>query len=500
MPCFVLRAVKPCLIWLLAAELTCAVDSRVTKQSRQFRDDRTSADDPCKDDSNGYNEICSKDMKKKKKKCDVSGGADNSSAVNENVERNELQQNLYESDKGKKRKSKGNRSDVSGEQARCEVVLEHVHHQVGEEGRERKIRKRKINEEDKNKIGDSVSNSVMSIMEHVHHLVGEEGRERKIRKRKSNEEDKNKIGDGVSDSVTSIKRISEYVTTRPDIPVRGSGINTETAQDNEHLIAVDTSTKSQRKRTRRHKRKHDVGDDSVEREFPAVIVNPKRETPIRSVAAPRTHIRFSDSNGDTNVDAVNDKVEACRVTSQTECERTDGGHVSSEPSSLEPLVTPTDVGAVSSESHTNLVGQPKHLSSNEQTSTKWDVQVSDTSQCGDLLCNGSFGNNHVFAKLLSFENASTPRVYQRKKNSVITDGTVQEPLSNADVETGQEVQTGDKMTDFSVYPLLKETPKEEDIIAFKVGLACIACSILFPLFCAILIENFAVNEEDRDMT
>jgi hypothetical protein len=381
--------------------------------------------------------------KKKKKKWDVSGGADNSlSAVNENVQRSELLMNVCESDefpkdKGKKRKSKANRSSV--------------------------------------------------VLEHAHHLVGEEGRERKIRKRKSNEEDENKIGDGVSDSVMSVKRTSEYVTTRPDIPVRSEvngveSIDTETVQVNEHLIAADTGTKSRRKRTRRHKKKHNVQDDDAKTEFPAVTANPKRETPIHSVAAPRTHIRFPDSNGDANVDTVNDEVEACHVTSHTECERTHADPVSSE-----PLATPTAVGAVSSELHLNQVRQQRHLSSNEHTSTKWDVQASDTPQCGDLLCNGSFGHNHAFAKLLAFENSSTPRVYQRKKNSVATDGTVQETLYNADMETGQE--TGDKKMDFSVYPLLKETPKEEDIIAFKVGLVCIACSILFHTFCAILIEE-----------
>jgi hypothetical protein len=428
-------------MWLLTAELTyVAVDSRVTKQSWQFHDDRKNADEACEDDDNVCNQIFLKEKKNKKKKYNISGDVDDSCrAVNENVERKELLQNMCESDeclrdKSKKRNSKGKRSSMSGEscaleQSSREVVSEDVRHEG--EGRDRKIRKRKINEE-------------------------------------------NEKLDDVSDSIMSAKRRSENVTTRADIPSRDNqvngivssirvDINTETIQGNANLITEDMGTKNRRKRTRRHKKKHNVEDDSVKRESPATVVNPKRDTLVHNVVAPRSHIRFSDWNADT----VNDKVETCHITSQTECERTRAGLVSSEPSSLEPLVMITDVGAVSSELDLNQV---RHLSSDGHTSTKWDVQPSDTLESGDLLCNGSFGNNHVFAKLLAFEN-STPRVYQRKKNSVAADGAIQETLSNADTETRQEVRTDDKKTDFSVYPLLKEAPQEEDIITFKVGLA-----------------------------
>lgn len=400
----------------------------------------------------------------KKKKCNASGDVDDScSAVNKSVQRCELLQNLYESDKypkdkGKKRKrkSKDNRSHVSGElcsmeQSGCEVVMEDIQHLVQEE---------------------------------------EERMDRKICRRKGNDEDE--LDDGVSDSVTNVKRTSEHIITRPDIPVRESqensvsnleiGINAETVQDNECLMTRDTGTKSRRKRTRRHKKNHKLEDRKMEREFSAGIVNPKRETFIHSVAAPRTHIRFSDKNGDVNIDIGNDKVETDRITSQTECEHACTSHVSGGLTILEPLVTSTDVDAVSSDLNLKEGGQLKHLSSDQQTSTKWDIQAVDNSQCGDLLCNRSSGNNHVFSKLLAFENCSAPRVYQRKKNLVTADGAIQETLSNADVETREEIKTADKKTNFLEYPVLKEAPKEKDIIAFKVGLAYVACSI-FPFLC-----------------
>lgn len=453
---------KPCLLRLLAVELTyVTVDSRVTERSWEFHVDRENANDSCKDDNNGYNQIYLKEKKIKKKKCDISGDIDdNCSAVNKSVQRCEPLQNLYENDKypkdkGKKRKrkSKDNRSDVSGgscsmEQSRCEVVLEDIQHLVQEE----------------------------------------EERDRERCRRKGNDEDK--LGDGVSDSIMSVKKTSDHVITRPDIPVRESqdnsvvsnlkmGINAETVQDNECLITKDTGTKRRRKRTRQHKN-HKLEDDKAKREFPASIVNPKRETFIRSVAAPRTHIRFSDTNGDVNIDIVNDKVETHRITSQTEVEHTCTSHVSGELTILEPLVTSTDVDAVSSELNLREVGQLKHSSSDQQTSTKWDMRAVDNSQCGDSLCNGSSGNNYVFAKILAFENFSAPRVYQRKKNTVTADGAIQETLSNADVETREEIKTADKKTNFLEYPILKEAPKEKDIIAFKVGLAYVTCSILFP--------------------
>lgn len=465
-PCFVQKVEKPCLLQLFAVELTyVTVDSRVTEQSWEFHGDRENAKDPC-ENNNGYNQIYLKEKKIKKKKCDVSGDVDDScSAVNKSVQRCELLQNLYESDKypkdkdkKRKRKREVNGSHASGEpcsveQSRCEVVLEDIQHLVQEEE--------------------------------------EEGKDRKTCRRKGNYEDK--LDDCVSDSIMSVKRTSECVITRPDIPVRENqensvvsnlemGMNIETVQGNEYLITKDTGTKSRRKRTRRHKNNHKLEDNKTKREFPASIVNPKRETLIRSVAAPRTHIRFSDTNGDMNIDIGNDKGEAHHITSQTECQRAGTSQVSGELTILEPLVTSTDVNAVSSDLNLRGVGQLKHLSSDQQTSTKWDVQAVKNSQCGDSLCNGSSGNNHVFAKLLAFETFSSPRVYQRKKNSVIADGAIQETLPNVDVETREEIKTDDKKTDFLEYPILKEAPKEKDIIAFKVGLACVACSILFPLF------------------
>lgn len=402
----------------------------------------------------------------KKKKCSTSRDVDDScSAVNKSVQRCELLQNLCESDKypkdeGKKRKrkSKDNRSHVSSElcsleQSRCEVVIEDIQHLVQEE---------------------------------------EEGMDRKICRRKGNDEDE--LDDGVSNSIMNVKRTSEHIITRPDIPVRESqensvsnlemGINAESVQDNECLMTKDTGTKSRRKRTRRHKKNRKLEDRKMKRELSAGIVNPKKETFIRSVAAPRTHIRFSEKNGDVNIDIGNDKVETDCITSQTECEHTCTSNVSGGLTILEPLVTSTDVDAGSSDLNLREVGQLKHLSSDQQTSTKWDMQAVDNSQCGDLLCSGSSGNNHVFAKLLAFENLSAPRVYQRKKNLVTADGAIQETLSNADVETREEIKTVDKKTNFLEYPVLKEAPKEKDIIAFKVGLAYVTCSILLPHFVA----------------
>jgi hypothetical protein len=403
-----------------------------------------------------------KDKKIRKKKCNISGGVDNScTTVDEIVQMSKPLQNLYEGnkypkDKGKKRKSKGNGDNVldklcAVEQSRCEVGLEDVQN-----------------------------------------LVEEEGRERKMPKKEGNEED-NKVDDDIFYSIMNVNRTSEHVITRPDISARESQANgvmssikmdiiTETIQDNEFSITKDTGAKHRRKRTRRHKKKHKVEDNNIRKDFQATFVEPRRETPIRSVAAPRTHIRFSDSNDNINIDTVKDKVETCHIASQAESEHAYTSHVSSELSSLELLVTSTDVGAGSSELIPKESRQLRHLSSDQQISTKWDVQASDTSQHGDLPCSGSSSNSNVFAKLLAFENSSTPQVYQRKKNSVTTDGAIQEVLSNADMETRQEVKTGDDKKDFSEYPILKETPKEKDIIAFKVGFAYITCRILFPLF------------------
>ncbi|PNF22662.1 hypothetical protein B7P43_G07105 [Cryptotermes secundus] len=420
---------------------------KVTERSWDFHDDRENANAPCKEDNSDHNRIYLKEKIKKRKR-NASGDVDDScSAVNKSVHGCEPLQNLYESDKypkdkdkKRKRKSKDNRSHVSSElcsmeQLRCEVVVEDIQHLVQEE----------------------------------------EGMDRKICRRKQNGEDA--LNDDVSDPIMNVKRTSEHIITRPDIPVRESqensvsnlkmGINAETVQDNECLMTRETGTKSRRKRTRRHKKNHKLEDRKMKRESSADIVNPKRETFIRSVAAPRTHIRFSDKNGDVSIDVGNDKVETDRITSQTECEHTCTSHVSGGLTILEPLVTSTNVDAVSSDLNLREVGKLKHLSSDQQTSTKWDMQAVDNSQCGDLQCSGSSGNNHVFAKLLAFENFSAPRVYQRKKNLVTADGAIQETLSNADVESRDEIKTADKKTNFLEYPVLKEAPKEKDIIAFK---------------------------------
>jgi hypothetical protein len=295
------------LIRLLVAELTYVnIHSRVTEQSGEFHDDGKNANYPCKDGNNGYDEIYLKETKIKQKKCKAEDVDNSCSAVNENVQRCELLQNLHETDKypkdkGKKRKrrSKDDRSHVSDEQcdmeqSRCEVVLEGIEHLVEEEKRDRKINKRKRNDE-LTKLGD------------------------------------------ISDSVTSVKRASDHII-RPEIPVRVSqengivsgiemGINAETVQDNECLITKNTSTKRRRKRTRRHKETHKL-EDKTKGEFTAGIMNPKKETPIRSVAAPRTHIRFSDCYGDVNIDTVNDKVDT--IAPQTECEHTYTLHVNGE--------------------------------------------------------------------------------------------------------------------------------------------------------------------------
>jgi len=107
-------------------------------------------------------------------------------------------------------------------------------------------------------------------------------------------------------------------------------------------------------------------------------------------------------------------------------------------------------------------------------------------------------NNNNFAKLLTFKNSSTPHVYQRKKNFVAADATVngttpKTPSStdlgnggqmevnitcNLDLENREKINIDDKRTNFSQYPVLKEMPKEGDFVVFKVGLAYNICSVM----------------------
>lgn len=290
----------------------------------------------------------------------------------------------------------------------------------------------------------------------------EERRERKPDKREGN--NVYVKSDDIPSSVASVTRASEQVTVGPKTPETGSrengsieiGVCADAIPDNENSPTKDGGTKRRRKRTRRHKKDREPEQNETKGKLPVSVEDHRRGTFIQSVTAARTHIRFSD------FDEGNDKVEF-----QMESEPTSVGL-----GGTHPVVTLSDVCAVSSEINGQGPGEMKVLVSQEGSSTKWNMQAVDNLESDDVVC-----NNDTFAKLLAYENFSAPRVYKRKKSSVTANGDTSETLSNTDVENRQQIKTDYKITNFSQFPILQDTPKEGDIIAFKVRLAYNTCTI-----------------------
>lgn len=446
---------------------------RVVEQNSVCNSEKNDVTCLCKNGDSGHDQICMQESKSKKKKCHISGDMNsNGDTVNEDVQTCEvLPKNLNESaeyTKGKKRKKKGdNMSCLSEEQyvtekSWCEELSNGVQHTVEKKGSKRRR--------------------------------GRNGTEIDMR-----------VESDISGCVMSIATGSECVKTGPgsDSPVDGAassierGLHAETVQDNESLLTKDANTKRHRKRTRRHKKDRASEHSKRTESFSAGVTNAKQETFIRSIATPRTHIRFSDWDGDVNTETtVNAQVETHNVMSQMEFEPTCTSPVIVDLSSLQSSVMSSNVDVASSELNGKEAGKLNSLS-HEESTTKWDVQAADYSQSIDL-CSGS-SNNSNFAKLLTFKNSSTPHVYQRKKNFITADttvnGTTPETLSssdmgnrgqievnktsNMDLENRGQIKTDDKKINFSQYPFLKEVPKEGDLIAFKVGLAYNICSLMF---------------------
>jgi hypothetical protein len=316
------------------------------------------------------------------------------------------------------------------------------------------------------------------LLDGAQHLV-EEQREWKMGKKKGN--DGYVKVDDISGSTVSVTRALEEVKMGPETTVRGNQENgildsikmdvlADTVPDNESSLMMDTSTKRPRRRTRRSKKKHKLEQNETKRELTANVGNCRKGTFIQSIAAACTHIRFADQDGGMNANsALNDTVEA-----KVECEPVSVGL-----SALQPVVTSTDVCAASSETNGQEFQEPKNFVSHEGSPSKWDLQGVGISQSNDLVCSRSSCNNDTFAELLSFENFTVPRVYQRKKSSVTTDsivnGTTSDTLPNTDVENRGQIKTDVKCINFSQFPIIKDIPKEGDIIAFKVGLAYNIC-------------------------
>jgi hypothetical protein len=452
--------------------------SRVVEQNRVCDNEKNDVTCICKNGDSGHDQICMKESKSMKKKRHISGDMNsNCDAVNEDVQTREVLPNNpnesaeYTKQKGKKRKKKGedNVSCLSDElyvteKSRYEEMLNGVQHTF-----EKKESKRR-------------------------------------RGRNGNDVDM-RLESDISSRATSVATGSVCVKTGPgsDSLVDGvtssieTGSHAETVQDNESLLTTDANIKRRRKRTRRHKKDSASECSKTTESFAASVTNPKRETFIRNVAAPRTHIRFSDWDGDVNTEtAVNAQVETHDGKSQMEFEPTCTSPVNVEVSSLQSSVISNNVDVVSSELNAKEDGKLNSLSLHEESTTKWDVQAADCLQFVDL-CSGSSLNKSDFAKLLTFKNSSTPHVYQRKKNFITADtavnGTTPETpsstdvgnrgqievnkTSNMDLEDSRQIKIDDEKTDFSQYPFLKDMPKEGDLIVFKVGLAYNICSIMF---------------------
>jgi len=449
--------------------------SRVMEQNRVCDNENNDVNCLCKNGESGHDQICMKDSKPKKKKRHISGDMIGScDTVNEDIQTCEvLRKSLYEraectKQKVKKRKKKGEDN-------------------VGCLSDERYVTKKSQCEE---------------LWDGVQHAL--EDKESKRRHGKNGNDVDMKLENDISGSVT---RGSECVTTGPGsdcleggvLSSIGTGSNAETVQDNGSLLTKDANTKRRRKRTRRRKKDHASERSKTTESFSASVTNPKIDTSIRSVAAPRTHIRFSDWDGDVSTETtLNAQVETYKCMPEMEFEPTCTSPVNVEVSSLQSSVMPSNVVVASSELNGKEAEKLNCLASHEEISTKWDVEAADSVQSVDFH-SGSSLNNSNFAKLLTFKNSSTPHVYQRKKNFVTAETTVNgttpktpsstdlgnggkmevNKTSNLDLENKGKINIDDKKTDFSQYPFLKEMPKEGDIVVFKVGLAYNICRVMF---------------------
>jgi hypothetical protein len=435
---------------------------------------------PYKDGSSDHDQIYVKECKTKKRETHISGDVNDNScnAVKENLQKcetlavNPKECPEYSEYRHRKRRKKheDNRSCVSDKQ-----------HVTEESKCDRSEKRKKKHEDSRSFVSDeqyvTEETKCEELLNGDQHLV--EGKDKKMSKKEGSDVK----SDDISNFVVSVTRALE--TSGPETPVRESrengilsspemGLCAETVPDDESSLLKDASVKRRRKRTRRHKKSHEPEQSKTKGKLSESAENTRRGTFIQSVASARTHIRFSERDGDVNTDsAVNDKVEA-----QVEFEPTSIGL-----SGLQPVVTSSNVYAASSEINGQELGEPNNLVSRVGSSTQWDVQALDNSQSDDLVCNESPCNNDAFAKLLAFENFSTPQVYKRKKSSATTNGTVNgstpETLSNVDVESREQIKTYDKLTNLSQFPVLKDNPKKGDVIAFKVSFVYNTCRIIF---------------------
>jgi len=421
----------------------------------------------CKNGDSGHDQICMKESKPKKKKRHISGDMIGScDTVNEDIQTcavlpkilNESAECTKQKVKKRKKKGEDNVGCLSGEQyvtekSRCEELWDGVQHALEE--KESKRRNGKNGNDVDMKLESDISGSVTRGSEFVNTGPGSES-----------------LVVGVLSSI-------------------GTGSSAETVQDNGSLLTKGASTKRRRKRTRRQK-KHNASEPSKITES---VTNPKIDTFIRSVAAPRTHIRFSDSDDDVSTETtVNAQVDTYKCLPEMEFEPTCTSPVNVEVGSLKSSVMTSNVVVASSELSGKEAGKLNSLASHEE---KCDLEAVDSVQSVDFG-SGSSLNNSNFAKLLTFKNSSTPHVYQRKKNFVAADTTVNgrtpktpsstdlgnggqmevNITSNLDLENRGKINIDDKRTNFSQYPFIKEMPKEGDFVVFKVGLAYDICSVM----------------------
>jgi hypothetical protein len=450
--------------------------SRVVEQKSVCDNEKNDGNYLCKNGDSGHDRICMKESKSKKKKRHISVDLiDGCNAVNEDVQACELlPKSLNDSaectkQKVKKRKKKGEDN-------------------VGCLSDEQYVTEKSQSEE----LWDGVQ----------HALVEKETKKR--HEMNGNDVDM-KLESDISGSIT---RGSECANTGPGndsveggvLNSIGTGSSAETVQDNGSLLTKDANAKRRRKRTRRHKKGHASEHSKTTENLSANITDPKIDTFIRSVAAPRTHIRFSDWDGDVSTETtVNAQVETYKCLPVLEFEPA-SSTVNGEVSSLQPSMMSSNVVVASSELNGKEAREQNSLASREEISTKWDVEATDSVQCVDFHSGSSLNNNNNnFAKLLTFQYSSTPHVYQRKKNFITADTTVNGTIPktpsgtdlgnegqievnktpNLDLEHRAKINIVDERTDFSQYPFIKEMPKEKDFVAFKVGLAYNICSLMF---------------------
>ena len=451
--------------------------SRVMEQKRVCDNEKNDVNCLCKNGDSGHDQICMKESKPKKKKRHISGDMIGScDTVNEDVQT-------------------------------CGVLPKSLNEDA--ECTKQKVKKRKKKGEDNvGCLSDeryvTIKSQCEELWDGVQPALEEKDSKRRYG-RNGNDVDM-KLESDISGSVTSVTRGSECVNTRPGsdnleggvLSIIGTGSSAETVQDNGSLLTKDTNTKRRRKRTRRHKKDNASERSKTTGSFSASVTNPRTDTFIRSVAAPRTHIRFSDWDGDVSTEnTVNAQVETYKCMPEMEFEPTCTSPVNVEVSSLQSSVMPSNVVVASSELNGKEGGKLNGLASHEEISTKWDVEAADSVQSVDFPT-GSSLNNSNFSKLLNFKNSSTPHVYQRKKNFVTADTTVNgttpktpsstdlgnggqmevNKTSNLDLENRGKINNDDKRTNFSLYPFLKEMPKEGDFVVFKVGLAYNICSVM----------------------